>query len=89
MSGPVIVPMSLTRPFLVGCCGLLLAALNPATAAAQESFILERGSNVGPETKIKPVDCVTGRDGSITCDTKIQNSPSDTPARPVYQPFNN
>lgn len=89
MSGSVTVPMSLTRPFLVGCCGLLLAALNPAAVAAQESFILKRGSNVGPETRIQPVDCVTARDGSVTCNTKIQNSPSDTPARPVIQPFSN
>jgi hypothetical protein len=62
------------------------------TGAAQaqvESFMLKRGSNVGPETQIKPTNCVTGADGSITCDTVIENSPSDTPAKPNYQPFKN
>jgi hypothetical protein len=62
------------------------------TAAAQaqvESFMLKRGSNVGPETQIKPTNCVTAADGSITCDTVIENSPSDTPAKPTYQPFKN
>ena len=62
------------------------------TGAAQaqvESFMLKRGGNVGPETQINPTNCVTATDGSITCDTVIQNPPSDTPAQPNYQPFKN
>ena len=51
--------------------------------------MLQPGSNVGPSTKIQPVNCVTAADGSVTCDTKIENSPSDTPARPSYQRFGN
>jgi len=61
-----------------------------ASAEAQvESFMLRRGGSVGPETRIKPTNCVTGPDGSITCDTVIENPPSDTPAQPIYQPFKN
>lgn len=62
------------------------------TTAAQaqvESFMLKRGGNVGPETQIKPTNCVTGPDGSVTCDTVIENPPSDTPAQPNFQPFKN
>ncbi len=51
--------------------------------------MLQRGSNVGPATQIKPINCVTAADGSVTCDTKIENPPSDTPAKPSYQPFKN
>ena len=60
-----------------------------AAQAQVESFMLKRGGNVGPETQIKPTNCVTATDGSITCDTVIQNPPSDTPAQPNYQPFKN
>ena len=51
--------------------------------------MLRPGSKVGPATQIVPTNCVTAADGSVTCDTKIQNSPSDTPAKPSYQPFKN
>lgn len=69
---------------LVG--GLCLTA---AAHAQVESFMLKRGGNVGPETQIKPTNCVTGADGSVTCDTVIENPPSDTPAQPNFQPFKN
>jgi len=68
---------------VVGLC------LTPAAQAQVESFMLKRGSNVGPETKVKPTNCVTGPDGSIRCDTVIVNSPSDTQAKPNFQPFKN
>ncbi|WP_259701599.1 hypothetical protein [Synechococcus sp. CS-1324] len=61
----------------------------PAAWAQSESYLLKRGSNVGPSTRIKPVDCVTAADGSVTCNTAIENSPSDTPAKPEYSPFKN
>ncbi len=57
--------------------------------AQSESFLLERGSNVGPATRVKPVDCVTGPDGSVTCNTTLENPPGDTRARPEFSPFNN
>jgi hypothetical protein len=47
------------------------------------------GSSVGPSTKVKPKNCVTAADGSITCDTQLENSPSDTQARPMYEQFKN
>ncbi|MCX5968408.1 MAG: hypothetical protein NTV57_12345 [Cyanobacteria bacterium] len=63
--------------------------LDQAALAQVESFMLKPGSNVGPATQIKPVNCVTAADGSVTCDTKVENPPSDTPAKPSYQPFKN
>jgi len=66
--------------------GMLGAA--PVQAQA-ESFLLGPGSSVGPSTKVKAKNCVTGPDGSITCDTQLENSPSDTQAKPVYDQFKN
>ena len=51
--------------------------------------MLFRSSSVGPATKVVPTNCVTAADGSLTCDTKIENSPSDTPAKPHFSPFRN
>jgi hypothetical protein len=76
--------------FLRGAVALVAGLSFTGAAQAQvESFMLKRGGNVGPETQIKPTNCVTATDGSITCDTVIQNPPSDTPAQPNYQPFKN
>ena len=67
-----------------------LALLLTAEARAQvETFINEPGSNVGPSTKVVPTDCVQKPDGSLTCNTRLENSPSDTPASPQYSPFKN
>jgi hypothetical protein len=66
--------------------GLCLSAPGEAQV---ESFMLKRGASVGPETQIKPKNCVTGPDGSVTCDTVIENPKSDTPAQPKYLPFKN
>jgi hypothetical protein len=68
---------------LAGVCGVA-----PALAQA-ESFLVGPGSSVGPSTRVKPKNCVTGPDGSITCDTQLENSPSDTQARPIYEQFKN
>ena len=65
---------------------MLLMAATPAQAQV-ESFLWGPGSNVGPETKIEPQNCVTAADGSISCDTKVVNPPGDTPAKPQYRPF--
>jgi hypothetical protein len=71
---------------LIATASLLGAA--PALAQV-ESFLVGPGSSVGPSTKVKPKNCVTGADGSITCDTQLENSPSDTQARPIYELFKN
>jgi hypothetical protein len=51
--------------------------------------MLGPGSNVGPSTRVVPKNCVTAKDGSITCDTQVVNPPGDTPAKPIYDPFKN
>jgi hypothetical protein len=61
----------------------------PALLAQAESFMVGPGSSVGPATKVKPKNCVTKPDGSITCDTQLENSPSDTQARPQFELFKN
>lgn len=68
---------------LAGVCG------GAPVLAQAESFLVGPGSSVGPSTKVKPKNCVTGPDGSITCDTQLENSPSDTQARPIYEQFKN
>lgn len=67
---------------------LLVLGLQPARAQV-ETFMLERGSNIGPETKVIPTNCVSASDGSVTCDTQIINPPSASPAKPQFQPFKN
>ena len=78
----------LRPPIHLLACLTLVAASSPALAQV-ETFMLKPGSNVGPDTRVTPTNCVTGPDGAVTCDTKIQNSPSDTPAKPGFQPFKN
>ena len=74
----------------LGLVVLVALGWGAGPAAAQSgSFLLKPGSNVGPATKVKPVNCVTAPDGSVTCSTAIENSPSDTPAKPEYNPFRN
>jgi len=56
--------------------------------AQSESFLLKPGSKVGPASKVKATNCKTNpTDGSITCDTKIDNPPGDSQAKPQYSPF--
>ncbi|WP_366664500.1 hypothetical protein [Vulcanococcus sp. Clear-D1] len=69
------------------CAGMVVAGLELPALAQVESFLWGPGSNVGPETKIEPQNCVTAPDGSITCDTKVVNPPGDSPAKPQYRPF--
>lgn len=80
------------RRIRLGVLGLagLLVFLSPSLALAQtESFILKSGSQVGPATEVKPRNCVTAKDGSITCETELVNPPGNTPAKPQYNPFGN
>jgi hypothetical protein len=74
-----------------------LALLHPAPGLADaghmaqsETYMVGPGSSVGPSTKVKPKNCKTNPvDGSITCDTELENSPSDTQARPELELFRN
>ena len=80
-------PLRLVPLALVALAALLLP---PAAVRAQsESFLLGPGSNVGPSTEVKPKNCVTDPDGTIRCDTELVNPPSNTPARPQFDPFRN
>ena len=89
-SGQSVVVASMQISFLSLTTLAASALLAAAPAMAQvESFLLGPGSSVGPSTKVKPTNCVTAADGSITCDTQLENSPSDTQARPVYEQFKN
>ena len=84
--------MASSRCALLRCSlpAVVASALAAAPALAQsESFLWGPGSNVGPATEVKPTNCKTAADGSVTCDTQIVNPPDDTPARPQYDPFRN
>ena len=60
----------------------------PQVALAQsEVWLLGPGSRTGEQSTVVPTDCVEGADGSITCNTKIENPPGDTPAKPFFNPF--
>jgi hypothetical protein len=73
---------------LMAGAGLCLVA--PQIAQAQtETWLLGPNSRSGPGSTVVPTDCVTGDDGSITCNTKIENPAGTTPAKPYYNPFTN
>lgn len=83
-------PISLLRTFRVlgiGMGGCFLLAV--PVLAQVESFMLKSGSQVGPATEVKPKNCVTAKDGTITCDTELVNPPGNTPAKPHFHPFRN
>ncbi len=69
---------------LAACLGLAAPAL-----AQTESFLLGPGSKVGPATEVKPKNCVTAPDGTVTCDTELVNPPGDTRAQPQFDLFRN
>ncbi len=72
----------------LGIAGVVLVA-RPGLAQS-EAFLLKPGSKVGPASNVKATNCKTNpADGSITCDTKIENPPGDTQAKPQYSPFKN
>ncbi len=83
-------PLPLPPKVLLAAAPLiLLPALALPALAQQESWRLQRGSKVGPETRIEPVDCVTDANKVTTCGTKVVNPKGITPAKPSYQPFSN
>jgi hypothetical protein len=86
-------PRAMRLAFRIPLLGLLavgsLTAFSPTAKAQVESFILKSGSQVGPATEVKPKNCVTGQDGTITCDTELVNPPGNTPAKPQFTPFRN
>jgi hypothetical protein len=63
--------------------------LTPPALAQVEQFMLKSGSQVGPTTEVKPKNCKTAKDGSVTCDTELVNPPGNTPAKPQFNPFSN
>jgi len=89
MKAPALFPRVL--PWAWQALAVLATALcfSGAALAQAESFMLQRGSNVSPDTRVKPTNCVTAQDGSVTCDTVIENPPGNTPAKPIYLPFKN
>ncbi|NBR43886.1 MAG: hypothetical protein EBT85_02220 [Synechococcaceae bacterium WB5_2B_268] len=66
-----------------------LVLIPGAVLAQSESYLLGPGSNVGPDSTLKTVNCLTNPDGSTTCDTRIQNPAGDTQAKPQINYFNN
>lgn len=83
-------PVAIVRLLPLPLLALLaLAALCQPALAQVQTFILKPGSSVGPATKVVPTNCVTGPDQAVTCDTKLENPPSNTPAKPQYSPFRN
>jgi hypothetical protein len=86
-SGPF--ALSSLLGLLALCGGATLVAPVPSALAQVESFILKSGSQVGPTTEVKPKNCVTAKDGTITCDTELVNPAGNTPAKPQFTPFRN
>jgi hypothetical protein len=76
----------LFRSLVLATAGVALVA--PALAQS-ESFLLGPGSRVGPATQVKPSNCVTAPDGTVTCDTELVNPPGDTRAQPQFELFRN
>ena len=53
----------------------LTTMATPSTQAQTESWILSPGSrNDKKNSTVVPKNCVTAEDGSITCDTKLENT---------------
>jgi hypothetical protein len=67
----------------------LCLAVAPAALAQSESYLLGPGSDVGKQTTVDTDNCVMAADGSITCDTRLQNPAGSTQARPQFNPFGN
>jgi hypothetical protein len=80
------VPHAPLRSLLVLAAGLVVAT--PAFAQT-ERFLLGPGSQVGPATEVKPKNCVTAPDGTVTCDTELVNPAGDTRAQPQFELFRN
>ena len=66
----------------------LSAIVIPAARAQSEGWILGPGSRNDQNSTVVPTNCVTDTDGTVTCDTKLENPDSRPPARPYYNPFN-
>jgi hypothetical protein len=89
MRASAVLSRALPWPLRAGIALLTGLSFTLPALAQVESFMLKRGSNVGPDTRVKPTNCVTAPDGTITCNTVIENPPGNTPAQPKYQPFKN
>jgi hypothetical protein len=80
------VPQAPLRSLLLLAASLVVAT--PAFAQT-ERFMLGPGSQVGPATEVKPKNCVTAPDGTVTCDTELVNPAGDTRAQPQFELFRN
>ncbi|CAI8163572.1 MAG: Uncharacterised protein [Synechococcus sp. CC9902] len=67
--------------------GLMTMAV-PVAQAQSEGWILGPGSRNDKNSTVVPTNCVKAEDGSITCDTKLENKGTSSAARPYYNPFN-
>ena len=76
-----LIGQALATALVLGSAGSVLAQ--------SETYMLKPGSKVGPATQVKETDCVTNRDGSKTCNTKLVNPTGDTQAKPIFTPFKN
>ena len=89
MGGRVVALNHGVMTLLKRMAGIGLLLMLPMNAHAQsEGWVLSPGSKAGKQSTVVPKNCVTGADGSITCDTEIVNPAGNTPARPYYNPFN-
>jgi len=77
---------------VMACLGVITSlqlAAPPMLKAQSEGWLLGPNSRTGKNSKVVPTDCIEAADGSITCNTKIENPSGETPARPSFNPFNN
>ena len=80
-------PSALRQLAGISLMSTLCATLPQSALAQSEVWLLGPNSRTGPESTVVPADCLENADGSITCNTKIENPAGDTPAKPYYNPF--
>lgn len=78
------------RRVVLSLGAIVLLLSGPGLQAQSQRFLLSPGNRgkVGPNTTVTPENCVTAADGSVTCDTKLENPSGDSPAKPQFNPFN-
>ena len=59
----------------------------PAARAQSEGWILGPGSRNDQNSTVVPTNYVTDADGTVTCDTKLEN-PDGRPLLALTNPFN-
>ena len=89
LAGVALGCLSFAGVFALLAPATLLVGIAAPVQAQVQNFLLQRGSKVGTESKVKAKNCTTAKDGTIQCDTEIVNPPGVTPAKPSYNPFKN